>query len=372
MKKAIIASVLSALFIGSLHAAPVKVACVGDSITFGSGLKPGDARYPQVLATLMGPDYDVKGFGNPGKTAGNYPGQAGRWFGSTPQHKQALDFKADIYISNLGINDTGRWWNPDLFVKGYDDLFKAWKTASPKARFFAWGMLGPDYRGPLGKKAFPGNCYPDVRKYALSDNGSAANRPEAEKLIASVARRHKAALFDALTPLSDHPEWYVDGLHPTAEGARRIAEITFAKLVKNMKIKQPAPQLETGTDSLIINNKGNSGILLDGWRLTDGTGTLVFENATVQHRNGNANGPDEAPGNQIRQIPFRVQIAAAKKITPFILFFQGRSHEGTALFLYGIFVRQHWPSKERTQWKLYCVLFEHFCFRRGHTVHGTE
>lgn len=283
MKKAIIASVLSALFIGSLHAAPVKVACVGDSITFGSGLKPGDARYPQVLATLMGPDYDVKGFGNPGKTAGNYPGQAGRWFGSTPQHKQALDFKADIYISNLGINDTGRWWNPDLFVKGYDDLFKAWKTASPKARFFAWGMLGPDYRGPLGKKAFPGNCYPDVRKYALSDNGSAANRPEAEKLIASVARRHKAALFDALTPLSDHPEWYVDGLHPTAEGARRIAEITFAKLVKNMKIKQPAPQLETGTDSLIINNKGNSGILLDGWRLTDGTGTLVFENATVVH-----------------------------------------------------------------------------------------
>ena len=149
MKKAIIASVLSALFIGSLHAAPVKVACVGDSITFGSGLKPGDARYPQVLATLMGPDYDVKGFGNPGKTAGNYPGQAGRWFGSTPQHKQALDFKADIYISNLGINDTGRWWNPDLFVKGYDDLFKAWKTASPKARFFAWGMLGPDYRGPV-------------------------------------------------------------------------------------------------------------------------------------------------------------------------------------------------------------------------------
>ncbi len=144
-------------------------------------------------------------------------------------------------------------------------------------------MLGPDYRGPLGKKAFPGNCYPDVRKYALSDNGSAANRPEAEKLIASVARRHKAALFDALTPLSDHPEWYVDGLHPTAEGARRIAEITFAKLVKNMKIKQPAPQLETGTDSLIINNKGNSGILLDGWRLTDGTGTLVFENATVVH-----------------------------------------------------------------------------------------
>lgn len=278
------ASLAATLSLGfAVQAAPTKIACVGDSITFGSGLKPGDARYPEVLATLMGPGYDVKGFGNPGKTAGDYPGQAGRWFGSTPQHKQALDFKADIYISNLGINDTSRWWNSGLFVKGYEDLFKAWKSASPKAKFFAWGMLGPDYRGPLGKKAFPGNCYPDVRKYALSDNGSAANRPEAEKLIASVARKHKIALFDALTPLSGHPEWYVDGLHPTAEGARRIAEITFAKLMKSMKIKQPVPQLEEGADSLIINNKGDSGILLDGWRLTDGAGTLVFENATVVH-----------------------------------------------------------------------------------------
>ena len=177
----ILASLTATLSLGiAAQAAPAKVACVGDSITFGTGLKPGETRYPQVLATLMGPDFDVRGFGNPGKTAGNYPGQAGRWYGSTREHKQALEFKADIYICNLGINDTGRWWNPELFSKGYDALLHAWKNANPKTRFFAWGLLGPDYRGPLNKKAFPGNCYPDVRKYAGSDNGSSANRPEAE------------------------------------------------------------------------------------------------------------------------------------------------------------------------------------------------
>ena len=278
------ASLAAALSLGTAaQAVPTKVACVGDSITFGSGLKPGDARYPQVLGTLMGPDFDVRGFGNPGKTAGDYPGQVGRWYGSTKEHKQSLEFKADVYICNLGINDTGRWWDPKLFAKGYDDLFNAWKSANPKARFFAWGLLGPDYRGPLNKKAFPGNCYPDVRKYAGSDNGSAANRPEAEKLIATVARKHKVGLFDALHPLSDHPEWYVDGLHPTEPGARRIAEITFAKLEKSMKLKQPAPKLEPGTGNVIINNSGDSGILLDGWKLTDGSNTLVFENATVIH-----------------------------------------------------------------------------------------
>ena len=142
-----LASLAATLSLGiAAQASPAKVACVGDSITFGSGLKPGEARYPQVLATLMGPDFDVRGFGNPGKTAGDYPGQAGRWYGSTREHKQALDFKADIYICNLGINDTGRWWNPELFSKGYEALLQAWKNANPKARFFAWGLLGPDYR----------------------------------------------------------------------------------------------------------------------------------------------------------------------------------------------------------------------------------
>lgn len=98
-----------------------------------------------------------------------------------------------------------------------------------------------------------------------------------------MARKHKVGLFDALHPLSDHPEWYVDGLHPTEPGARRIAEITFAKLAKSMKLKQPAPKLEPGTGNVIINNSGDSGILLDGWKLTDGSNTLVFENATVIH-----------------------------------------------------------------------------------------
>ena len=49
-----LASLAATLSLGiAAQASPAKVACVGDSITFGSGLKPGEARYPQVLATLM-------------------------------------------------------------------------------------------------------------------------------------------------------------------------------------------------------------------------------------------------------------------------------------------------------------------------------
>lgn len=174
-----LASLAATLSLGiAAQASPAKVACVGDSITFGSGLKPGEARYPQVLATLMGPDFDVRGFGNPGKTAGDYPGQAGRWYGSTREHKQALDFKADIYICNLGINDTGRWWNPELFSKGYEALLQAWKNANPKARFFAWGLLGPDYRGPLNKRHSPATA---IRTYANMQARTTAPPPTARK-----------------------------------------------------------------------------------------------------------------------------------------------------------------------------------------------
>lgn len=262
---------------------PTTVACVGDSITFGYGLKPADKRYPQVLQELLGDKFAVKGFGNSGKTAGDYPGQKGRWYGSTNEHKKAVDYAADIYICNLGINDTGAWWNADLFTKGYNDLFTAWKQANPKAKFFAWGKLGPDYRGPVDKPAFPGNCFTDVRKYSLVDNGSSAKRPEAEKLIKGVAKKHKVVLFDAYTLMANHPEWYTDGLHPLAEGARRIAEITFTQLVKSLKLSQPTPKITSDENGLTVSNPGSSGILLDGFIVSDGSQKMTLSNATVIH-----------------------------------------------------------------------------------------
>ncbi len=40
-----LASLAATLSLGiAAQASPAKVACVGDSITFGSGLKPGEAR----------------------------------------------------------------------------------------------------------------------------------------------------------------------------------------------------------------------------------------------------------------------------------------------------------------------------------------
>lgn len=262
---------------------PVRVACVGDSITFGAGIAGGDEKYPTILGKMLGSGYEVQNFGNSGKTAGDFPGQVGRWYGSTKEHAAALEFKGDVYICNLGINDTGRWFDAKLCEKGYDDLLVAWKGANPKAHFLLWGKLGPDFRGPVSKKAFPGNVFPDT-KYKLADNGSAQNRPTIEKCLIGLAKKHHAKLFDAYTTQATHPEWYPDGLHPNGGGAKRIAEITFAQLAGYYPLGAEKPLTVTAKDTeVVITNPNDRAVLLDGYTLVLNTARHVFSNITIIH-----------------------------------------------------------------------------------------
>ncbi len=214
----------------------VKVACIGDSITFGMGIGSLAHKYPQILGEMLGEKFEVKNFGNSGKTAGDYPGekQRRRWYGDNAEFEQAIDYQADIYICNLGINDTGAWWDPALFEEGYQTIVKEMKGRR-NPTFAVWAKLGPDYRGPVGKKAFPGNIF-DGYSYNKIDNKSSVNRPAAEKIIQTLAKKEKLHQLDAYTALSNHPEWYKDGLHPNEDGARKIAELTYEWLAKAYKL----------------------------------------------------------------------------------------------------------------------------------------
>jgi len=68
-----LASLLSIGLTSTSHAqaaaAKIKVACVGDSITFGSGIADRDnASYPAQLQKLLGDGFEVKNFGVSGRT----------------------------------------------------------------------------------------------------------------------------------------------------------------------------------------------------------------------------------------------------------------------------------------------------------------
>ena len=43
-----------------------RIACIGDSITFGYAMKDKKVSYPGFLQDMLGKDFEVKNFGNSG------------------------------------------------------------------------------------------------------------------------------------------------------------------------------------------------------------------------------------------------------------------------------------------------------------------
>ncbi len=91
--------IVAAVIAGPIMAAEagkVRVACVGDSITQGSG-------YPGELAKLLGPGYEVVNFGVASTTLLS---KGERPYVNEKAYAQVIAFKPDIVILMLGTNDT--------------------------------------------------------------------------------------------------------------------------------------------------------------------------------------------------------------------------------------------------------------------------
>lgn len=136
----------------------VKVACVGNSITYGIGVKDRlhDA-YPAQLQSLLGEGYLVGNFGRPGATL---LAKGHRPYVSQPEYEQAKAFAADIVVIHLGINDTDpRNWPHyrDNFVRDYLDLIQSFRTVNPKVRCMVARMTPiadrhPRHKRPIGER----------------------------------------------------------------------------------------------------------------------------------------------------------------------------------------------------------------------------
>ena len=114
LSKRLFGVVLYLLYASSVQAQhnPVRVACVGNSITYGFKL-PDPARdsYPSQLQRMLGDGYEVGNFGHSGATLLRH---GYRPYFDMPEYKQAMDFKGDVDVIHLGINDTDpRAW-PNL------------------------------------------------------------------------------------------------------------------------------------------------------------------------------------------------------------------------------------------------------------------
>ena len=102
-----------------LDAEPVRVACMGDSITAGARVDANTESYPARLQELVGDDYEVRNFGIGGATLSK-TGRPNVWQGL----EGVQEFQPHIVIISLGTNDTvgGRRKNWEQ-IERFDDDF---------------------------------------------------------------------------------------------------------------------------------------------------------------------------------------------------------------------------------------------------------
>ena len=208
-----------------------KVACIGDSITYGYGLANRAVEsYPAQLQKLLDEkapgEYEVRNFGNSGRGIylDSMRGHEKRGFRYMPEHKAALEWQPDIVVCNLGINDNGEYIKEytggrrrGQFADDYIELLSDYRKANGKTKFFIWTKLAPLARGQ--------RFYRSPEPFLM--------QTDLEKVAAVL----DAGAIDMLEPLSEKMDeiFARDKIHPNAEGARIIAETTFKALTDSKK-----------------------------------------------------------------------------------------------------------------------------------------
>lgn len=183
---------------------PIRVACVGDSITYGFRLpRRKQTCYPQVLGRLLGDACRVRNFGVIGAIACKGSIKS---YTRTREYRRSLAFRPSIVIVMLGTNDAKpRYW------KGTS----AFRDAMLR--------LLTDYQNlpsvPTVACILPPQTYRN--RYHIR-----------EDIMQTIRDILKSLPF----PFVEIPPGYVtigpDGIHPDVKGADAIAQIAFTTLCK--------------------------------------------------------------------------------------------------------------------------------------------
>jgi lysophospholipase L1-like esterase len=195
--------------------AQIKVACVGNSITFGAAIENRwHNSYPAQLDSILGENWEVKNFGVSGTTMlrnGDRP------YWNQKAFINAKEFLPDAVVIKLGTNDTKpqNWKFKNEYINDYIAMIEEFRSLSSK---------------PLVFICYPVPAYPD--RWGISDS---TIRADVIPMIQIVSKKSNAPIIDLYAPLSNHAEWFPDKIHPNAIGAAEIAKTVKKVLLKNKR-----------------------------------------------------------------------------------------------------------------------------------------
>lgn len=175
---------------------PIRVACIGDSITELSG-------YPELAAKTLGPHYKVGNFGSSGTTISlnsDYPYMYSETF------DRATRFQPEIAVIMLGTNDAISSDDPSQISLKVDllTLVKNLKSSASEALvyFVKPPPIFSEWNGLRGEVLIK----------------------EVIPAIEQTATELHLGVIDVFSALNDR-SYFFDGVHPNEKGARVMANV---------------------------------------------------------------------------------------------------------------------------------------------------
>jgi lysophospholipase L1-like esterase len=192
---------------------PVKVACIGASITYGATIANREQNcYPAQLQTMLGNNYVVTNYGVSGTTMlreGNSP------YWNTKEYQAALVALPDVVFIDLGGNDSkliNRKFYGD-FVQDCHDLVQSFVQLPSHPRVVLMEAM------PSWVTDTTGIWDPVIVK-------------KINPYIQNAAFRDNIELIDMHSPFVDQEANTPDKIHPNKEGATIMAKLIYDNIVR--------------------------------------------------------------------------------------------------------------------------------------------
>ena len=207
---------LSILFLSFIANSQIRVACIGNSITYGAGIEQRDSlSYPAQMQRILGEKWEVKNFGVGGATMLR--------IGNKPYWKQtalvdAMTYNPNVVIVKLGTNDSKsfNWKYKENFISDYLSLIDTLQALPSHPKII---LCQPS-------KAYGNN-------WQISDS---IIRVDIIPMLKQIAKQRKLKVIDLYKTMSNHAELFPDKIHPDYRGAAMIAK-RIAKELKKIEKK---------------------------------------------------------------------------------------------------------------------------------------
>ena len=194
------------------HKDAIRVACIGNSITYGARIKNRDRdSYPAVLSRMLGEAYWVKNFGVSARTLlnkGDHP------YMNEKAYQDALAFNPNIVVIKLGTNDSKsfNWKYKADFTKDLQTMVDAFKALPAQPKIYL--------------------CYPS-KAYQTGDNiNDDIISKQIIPMIKKVAKKNNLSVIDLHAAMDGMPQLFPDKIHPNEEGAKVMAKAVYQSLKK--------------------------------------------------------------------------------------------------------------------------------------------